>query len=400
MALLTRFPQMTSNMTASGKSERKLTVFMQRLSPRGGQERSTLEILKRLSARGWDVIVYGFELEGWPSELAIGWHRLRGRRIPLQLIKHIWFLTITFFKSWRESKRGLTLATGVDCLVARVRVVQFVHETFVALAEKGKLPYPNPRTRFHVLYQSVIARWYRWIERRFLARSELHIAISQSVRADLHRYHGALNVKVIPHAVDRRPTHLPTSAQERGCHLLFVGALERKGIETALRSLAQIRDLPWKFTAVGGGNLAHWKILASQLGMASRVEFLGERPASPYFGKATILVLPTILEPFGLVVTEAISEACLPLASQECGAMELWPGRDPALKLSCCDSPERWGQALRRLLTEPAFYEAELSSAATAFGKWSWERVADAYEEELGRLLTQGSDPTTARRVG
>ena len=71
--------------------EKKLTFLTQKINTKGGQERSSLEVLYRLAASGWDITIVSFELEDWPKEHPVKWRRVPVLPLPTQILKNLWF---------------------------------------------------------------------------------------------------------------------------------------------------------------------------------------------------------------------------------------------------------------------------------------------------------------------
>ncbi|HEX4005004.1 MAG TPA: glycosyltransferase family 4 protein [Acidobacteriaceae bacterium] len=105
-----------------------------------------------------------------------------------------------------------------------------------------------------------------------------------------------------------------------GLTMLFVGVCAvRKGVHFALEAwLRSPASQTGKFLIAGEFLPAYQEKLASMLAHPS-VQVLGHRNDVPdLVRKSDILVLPSIEEGFGLVVTEAMGSGCVPLASEAC----------------------------------------------------------------------------------
>jgi glycosyltransferase involved in cell wall biosynthesis len=136
-----------------------------------------------------------------------------------------------------------------------------------------------------------------------------------------------------------------------------VGTLNpRKNVHSLIEAAASRPDLT--LTIAGEGvREAKLRSLAEELGVASRVEFIGHFPPGEHlrrmrklFRKAEVFCLPSTAESFGLVMTEAL--ACgtpvagfgpilaeiEPLLGTDCGA-SIWTG-----------TPEEIGEAIDRVL--------------------------------------------------
>lgn len=106
----------------------------------------------------------------------------------------------------------------------------------------------------------------------------------------------------------------------RGLNMLFVGVCAvRKGVHYALEAwLRSPASKDGTFLIAGEFLPAYKEKLSAMLAHPS-VRVLGHRNDVPeLMRKSDILVLPSIEEGFGLVVTEAMGSGCVPLASEAC----------------------------------------------------------------------------------
>lgn len=137
------------------------------------------------------------------------------------------------------------------------------------------------------------------------------------------------DVEMIPHGVDTdwfypREEQHPAVDPEKTT-LLYVGRLgARKGIDLALRALAEANDEEIKFLIAGTGRHEEFlRTLTIELGLNDSVLFLGfipddELPA--LYSSVDVFVLPSQYEGFGLVLLEAI--ACgTPVIGADAGGM-------------------------------------------------------------------------------
>lgn len=107
---------------------------------------------------------------------------------------------------------------------------------------------------------------------------------------------------------------------KRGLTMLFVGVCAvRKGVHYALDAwLRSPASKAGTFLIAGEFLPAYQEKLAPMLSHSS-VKVLGHRNDVPELvRKSDILVLPSIEEGFGLVITEAMGSGCVPLASEAC----------------------------------------------------------------------------------
>jgi glycosyltransferase involved in cell wall biosynthesis len=124
------------------------------------------------------------------------------------------------------------------------------------------------------------------------------------------------------YAYDEKVYHPATEPRDpkRGLTMLFVGVCAvRKGVHFALEAwLKSPASKNGTFLIAGEFLPAYQEKLASMLAHPS-VKVLGHRNDVPeLMRQSDILVLPSIEEGFGLVITEAMGSGCVPLASEAC----------------------------------------------------------------------------------
>ena len=173
-------------------------------------------------------------------------------------------------------------------------------------------------------------------------------------------------------------------------NLLCVASLTpRKGQDLLIEALADLMDRHWNCTLAGSEQrdpefASHVKDLIREYGLEDRVELTGELDEHQLqlrYHRATLCVLPSHYEGYGMVVTEALARG-LPLLATTGGALndtvpepaalKIPPGDIEALHaalLSWLDDP-----ALRQRLTRQAVAARNQLSGWSATGK----RFADA----------------------
>jgi glycosyltransferase involved in cell wall biosynthesis len=131
-------------------------------------------------------------------------------------------------------------------------------------------------------------------------------------------------------AVDRiRETARPSDFQLPNGFFLFVGRLAaEKNLDTLLRafSLYQARGGARSLAIVGRGPMeGHLRQEVRRLGVEDKVTLYGSRRPEellPFYSFACCLVLPSISEPWGLVVNEAMASGLPVVVSEQCGCVE------------------------------------------------------------------------------
>jgi glycosyltransferase involved in cell wall biosynthesis len=115
-----------------------------------------------------------------------------------------------------------------------------------------------------------------------------------------------------------------------------VGSLfEKKGFETSLTALSQLKNIDWTYALVGDGPLRHQlEDLTVKLGIADRVVFSGwSNQIEAHLHDADIQLIPSLWEGFGLVAVEGMSTGLPIIASNVDGLREVLGLDNPAVFL-------------------------------------------------------------------
>jgi len=204
------------------------------------------------------------------------------------------------------------------------------------------------------------------------------------------------------YAYDERVYH-PASEKRgaaRGLTMLFVGVCAvRKGVHFALEAwLRSPASKSGTFLIAGEFLPAYQEKLAQMLAHPS-VKVLGHRnDVAELMRKSDILVLPSIEEGFGLVITEAMGSGCVPLASEAC--TELCSHMKTGLMHKVADIDTLTKQIT--MLHEDRALLAKLRAAGLeAAPNFTWAAAGrvllDAYRETVDGY--QQSAPSETRRV-
>lgn len=159
------------------------------------------------------------------------------------------------------------------------------------------------------------------VQKPALAAVTCFHATAESEYLDIRRMGFKQPVAIIPNGIDLPPDIVPRSPGERRT-LLFLGRVHpNKGLDMLLPAWARVQSRfpDWELVIVGSddgyhgssGLLGEMKSLATRLGL-ERIRFEGPRYGSDklrMFRDASLYVLPTYSENFGVTVAEALSQA-------------------------------------------------------------------------------------------
>jgi glycosyltransferase involved in cell wall biosynthesis len=157
----------------------------------------------------------------------------------------------------------------------------------------------------------------------------------------------------------------PARGTDRGSRILCVASLTPvKGHEDLIYALARVADLTdWSCDFVGGvvqdsAHVARLRTLIDDYGLADRVTIRGPLIGDALdaaYAAADLLVLPSYMESFGLVVQEALSRT-IPVMASDVGGVPEAMGKTPAGErpglLIPPGSVSDWADGLRAWLTD------------------------------------------------
>ena len=198
---------------------------------------------------------------------------------------------------------------------------------------------------------------------------------------------------MIPLGVDAKQ-FVPPSVPTRDFEILFVGVLEyRKGLDFLLRAMPQVlKRLPQtRLTLVGKGvDEDHYKTLAKDLGIESNTHFVGSVPFDqilPYYQRCHVFCLPSLGEPFGISLLQAM--ACAkPIVSTQSGGVPEFVIDGQSGLLVPQEDPEALTVALTRVLEDETFCQScEEFNRQQCIEKYDWDVVVNQIEDVYAKLL-------------
>ena len=237
-------------------------------------------------------------------------------------------------------------------------------------------------------------------------QSTCRIATSQWV-ADRYRQHGLRCDGVVTPGISSDLLDGPAAASPPDAppRFLYVGRLEpNKRVEWLLHVLARLNNtgpvdarpddtchfeagldltLPTLRLIGDGPSRASCSMLARELGLASRVELLGAVPpdgVTAELRQADVFVFPSAYESFGIAALEALAVG-LPVVASDLDALREATGGHAVLVP--VDDLSAWCDALRRLLSDPAFRETQSAAGRAWAAQFTWDRVVDRFEPHV-----------------
>lgn len=214
------------------------------------------------------------------------------------------------------------------------------------------------------------------------------IAVSNLMRANLARYYGrSSGVPVVYHGTDTTRFHpdnrdrfratVRAAVGVRDDHFLalYVGDL-KKGAAAAVRAVARTPGV--RLLLVSGSDTAAVRAAAGEAGVSDRVIFHPHsKRVETFFAAADAFVFPTVYDPFGLVITEAMASGLPVITSPTAGAAELIrPGAEGFVTCRPWDADAIAGH-LALLRDDPGLRDRMGAAARARIEPLTWERTAE-----------------------
>lgn len=240
------------------------------------------------------------------------------------------------------------------------------------------------------------SRLQRWMLPRLFNRSNAILFCSSYVQADAVPYLKNISprtfVGVVGDGFDPVEFQTPRPFPHSAPYLLAMGRLvHKKGFDLLIRAFASIADeFPHVQLLIAGDGAERGALekLIDELNLRARVVLLGfaDRPTSlALFWGCEFFVLSSRLEPFGIVVVEAMAAHKAVLATRSGGVIDLMQNGVNGLLVE----PTIAGLAngMRQMLARPDETRAMGERAAQSIQRHTWMAVTDEFLRVFARVI-------------
>lgn len=356
----------------------------------GGTERDLIVTAQGLRAAGHQVTIFADEIRGaaggWDVRRVGGGPRL-GR--ALSLMRFAWTAAPAARRAGTDLVLSFARCVGADVM----RSGGGAHASYLRAARKWRGALGAAAMRISPYHQVQML-----VERQAFRSAGLKrvIAVSNFVRDDLIGEFGLAPEKTVTiyngvdldrfrppldpsaRAAIRQKFIVPASARV----VAFVGnGFARKGLGFLIEAWPLVAG--GAFLLVAGSDRQTEKFVrrAHALNVGARVVFTGPQPnVEQIFHAADSFAMPSLFEPFGNVVMEAMASGLPAMTSAFSGVAEVIP---PSMRGFRVENPDDVGEVALRL---GALFDAPASLAADARAtaeKFTWSR----YAKELNALI-------------
>jgi UDP-glucose:(heptosyl)LPS alpha-1,3-glucosyltransferase len=171
--------------------------------------------------------------------------------------------------------------------------------------------------------------------------------------------------------------------------LIFAGGdWERKGVPYIIEALSLLPRPDVKLFISGSGDEKFYGQLAELKQVRERIIFVsGSSNLWEYYAASDIFVFPTIYEPFGLVIVEAMASGLPVITSRSAGIADFMADGVDGLLLSDPGDINDLAAKIELLLSSAELRKTMGERARKTAEKLSWERVAEKTLEVYNSVL-------------
>ncbi len=390
----------------------RLVVVSPFVDRRHGTERALAELLERLARNErCEIHLYAQRVEDLavaqphgtdPRDSgAIIWHKVPSTPGPHLLQFLAWLFLNSICRAWDRWVHGLrfdlVVSPGINCLDADVVIVHALFHRLQKLAIAEQLD--SAKSQFlRRLHRRAYYALLAGLERLIYANHEVSLAaVSHRTATLLADYFHRQDARVIPNGVDTAQfspsARLALRAQarrRRAIHetdfvLLLIGNDWRvKGLETVLRAMSSLRELPILVIAAGDDSPGSFRELAKSLGISERCHFEPSREdVLDFYAAADLYVSPSGEDSFGLPVAEAMACGLPAITSIFAGVSSLLRDGVDSFILRDPHDAKTLATMIRTLYEKAEWRSRMGQAAAKASLEWTWDRNASSVWELL-----------------
>ncbi len=308
----------------------RVAVVFPRANRRAGVERIAWDLSNFLAAQNETTFV-GLAMEE-VADNAAQFHPVRRATVAPS--------PLTFRRSAAHAlgllRPDVTLTLGAECPPGDVYWVQSVHRAFL---DRGQGPTvlgwqtPGWTRSFmprHRVLLSLENRYFHSVRPRDI------LCTSAQEMEDLNSYYGVQpsRCRVVPNGYDpsifnthrrgaeRDMARTRLSLSPEDVSVLFVAnELHRKGFGALIEALARINRPEARIDVVGRVAPGDYRGQIERLRLNNRIRWHGSsNDVLPFYAAADVLALPTLYEPFGMVIIEALASGLPVITSRLAGA--------------------------------------------------------------------------------
>jgi UDP-glucose:(heptosyl)LPS alpha-1,3-glucosyltransferase len=371
---------------------------------RGGAERYTFDLTRRLAQRGHQVDLFSSTSAGFP------FCSMHDKNIREVIAPPRGVTRLARYRHFLDDLDRHLASNTYDIVHAMLPVRQCdVYHPHAGVAAEAivtghrKHTGTFKRSMAAVLNRVNVKRnHFASVERKLLTGDNppIVLCLSEYVKATLRRHYPNLpddrlaklfNAVDLAHFDPDRPPHRNPEEMHDARRLLAAPAdavvglmvaqdFERKGLREAIEALAQVADPRLRLAVVGKPDPSAYRDLARSLGVENQVTFVGPSTyVYDWYAAADFFLLPTRHDPCSLVVLEALAMGLPVISTKQNGACEIMQPGVHGFVIESADDSRALVEAMRNMTDAEA--RTKMHGACLEL------RPALAYDKHLDRLI-------------
>lgn len=380
-----------------------ILVVNPKVTKYGGIEKYIVEIFSRLSVRHKIIVLTqekDVEIEG--VDIIVK-NKFKGPLYFSILLNHF-FNYFTVKKIKKQYNIDIVFSNGSCLLLTDIVVAHSVH--IAGLLKKIK-ENKNIKSFLSLFWlNNLIIILFEFFIFKFTSKKIL--AVSSGIKKELIDLlsikedkisvisNGVDVNKFIRNEEDRLNIRKFLSIKDDELLLIFVGhEFERKGILFVIEAIAKADSTKIKLAVLGKDNPQKYVKLAKEMGIESRIFFLGQIKESieKYYSAADVFVFPTLYEAFSLATLEASASGLPLLVTKVNGTEELIKSRVNGFFIKR-DSDDILNK-LNMLVSNRRLLEQLSKNSFKIAQQYSWDEVALKIEKEIICLDVKSNSNST-----
>lgn len=232
--------------------------------------------------------------------------------------------------------------------------------------------------------------------RELMGEADYVTACSKDTLRDMEAFYGQPfgdRAEVIYNGIDASEFDGNIRHQHARPYILGIGRLvPQKGFDVLIKAFAKAQIESHELLIAGEGpERSALEELSRTLGVKQRVHFVGRADRAKVvalFNGCSFFVLPSRLEPLGIVNLEAMAAGKAVIASDVGGVPEIVRDGETGMLIPCEDI-SALGNAMRRMASDEEMRQRMGAAGRVQAESFCWPRIADSYEWIYRNLLSR-----------
>ncbi len=360
----------------------------------GGGGQVAKDICKELVSLGHDIVLVTAHLKGLPRQETVEGIRvirqpsLRRAAYTADLLAMGAYILFSLLPAWRLVKSWKPDLIHVHFAVPAGALAWILSRLtgvpYLLTVHLGDIPGGVPEKT---------ENWFRWFypfTPPIWRDAACVVAVSNYTRG-LAAQHYPVDVRVIPNGVDLAGQASSEIRVGSPPTIVFAGRfVDQKNPLHLVRTLAEVRDLPWKCLMLGDGPLRREvEMEICRHGLQERFVLPGwitPDQVNTWLRGSDILFMPSRAEGLSVVGLQALGMGLAIVSSRAGGFVDLVEPGGNGYLVSDPDSPE-FGSALRTLLADPELLRRFREASREKAKSFDLNKIATDYAQVMAQIL-------------